>query len=894
MRVRRGRWLIAALALAAAGTLPAQSASPLRISRGGAGEIVATAGTVTTIVLKVSNTSTRQLSVLPSISAPQGWAIVLGGEGFPLAPSEAEVAVTSITIPTEAPAGSYVIHIGYAISPETSVTASDSIVVRVLERRAVDLRLVRAPPYVIAGDSYIAEFIARNRGNTIARFAVNANSSLAKGLVVEPAFVTLAPGGTTSLRITVQLKKSVTSTAVDVLVVEAVHSLDSTARASASTGVTVVQPPGYSGPTVMIPATLRLRQPNRRETISRYELVGGGYSSPNGRLDFLARGSTGRNSLFGERDEYRMTLQGPSYNLRAGDNLYTLSPLLAGGQAGFGGGADLNAGVLTAGAYSQRFRFQSGNRLESGASIGLKGSGREPAHISLNALDRPNGPFSGRVGGVDGRLRPISDLDLDFDLARNLTGAHGAARQVHASGQTPFQYDVGYTFGDSLFNGPAQGLTHTYAVLSGNPVGELRLFASGRRFRIRPRGTENQAHDEIYVTTNAGVAWNGALSLNFVNTRQNLGSAILPLDEYERAWSLRTAWSNEVGSIWASAEVGRGHRVNPVGPSRYTAYSSGVTLRFARANFSAFGDVYKGESITRGTTPFVNLGIEASVNITPVTKLLVTSFSSRAVGSATSGYHQIDGWLSHVLGNGSTIMLRGRRTRQGALTQPTIGYLEYSIPFRIPTFRKSVRGGAIGTVIDRDTRAGVPGMLVRLGSHAAITDKSGHVYFGELPPGSYHASIAQEASKAGRIFVGDPDVRIDSQTTRPAKFSLAVERPARVTGTLREWLTFRTGIGGSSDSLVAGEPVAGVSIVMMSSTDTLYRVTDNLGSFDFTELTRGIWILQVVSEPPTMKSFSPPLLMFALEPGETREMELRLVPRRRDIRILNAPIPPPE
>src|SRR5207237_3305097 len=124
---------------------------------------------------------------------------------------------------------------------------------------------------------------------------------------------------------------------------------------------------------------------------------------------------------------------------------------------------------------------------------------------------------------------------------------------------------------------------------------------------------------------------------------------------------------------------------------------------------------------------------------------------------------QLAARLTNTLPNGSKLSLRVRSaiTVFGAPSEK-LAYLEYSLPIGVPTGHTHRPGRANGTVIGGKSGRGVPGVLVRLGPRAGVTDHDGRVSFAGLPPGEYRASLASEASISNAAFVGNPVVKIDS------------------------------------------------------------------------------------------------------------------------------------
>ncbi|HMI55901.1 MAG TPA: carboxypeptidase-like regulatory domain-containing protein, partial [Gemmatimonadaceae bacterium] len=215
-----------------------------------------------------------------------------------------------------------------------------------------------------------------------------------------------------------------------------------------------------------------------------------------------------------------------------------------------------------------------------------------------------------------------------------------------------------------------------------------------------------------------------------------------------------------------------------------------------------------------------------------------------------------------------------------------LAYLEYSLPLGVPTGRTRVLGRAMGTVTDGESGRGVPGVLVRLGSEAGVTDRAGRVYFAGLPAGEYRASLASETPISGGLYGASPAVRIDSARREVAAFRFAVSRASKVTGTVRQFATVRTALGSGADSLEYTGPVEGIMIALVSASDTLHTVTDLNGRFSFDHVSSGQWMTIVESVVPAPFRIEQPQVSVTTKPGEDTSVDFRVIPKQKPVTIM--------
>ena len=84
---------------------------------------------------------------------------------------------------------------------------------------------------------------------------------------------------------------------------------------------------------------------------------------------------------------------------------------------------------------------------------------------------------------------------------------------------------------------------------------------------------------------------------------------------------------------------------------------------------------------------------------------------------------------------------------------------------------------------------------MRLGPQAAITDDDGRVAFAGLPAGSYRVALAHQLATGSTVFTGNPVVVVDESHRTPLAFDVAVEPAGSITGSVRQIVVARTGIG---------------------------------------------------------------------------------------------------
>ncbi|MBD0320765.1 MAG: hypothetical protein ICV87_10555, partial [Gemmatimonadetes bacterium] len=340
------RPLAAAVLLAAAALVLAAPARAQRVTveRRDDAALRVDPGASATAVFRLANAGGAPVVVHPIAVLPRGWTAVAPEGAAELGAAARTVRLVGFAVPRDARAGSYFVRL-------RAGGAADSVRVTVAGRRALAVRVAGAPRFAVAGDAYAARFVVENRGNAAEAVALRLASSHGVEARLDSLRLLLAPGESREVAVRVSTPRRTTSTIPHRVEVRARSAADSTVAASASTSVSIVARGGSGAPRPRLPVEVRLRNGTALPAVSGSgALVGGGVS----RVDFLFRPADGAGSLRGDPSEYRVQLTGRAVDVKLGDQVYALSPLTQPGRYGFGAGATVAAGPLSAGGFALR------------------------------------------------------------------------------------------------------------------------------------------------------------------------------------------------------------------------------------------------------------------------------------------------------------------------------------------------------------------------------------------------------------------------------------------------------------------------------------------------------------------------------------------------------------
>jgi hypothetical protein len=850
------------------------------------------AGSVVTSVFTTKNAGTDTLRAVPAIVAPHGWSVVMGAAPMTLAPGAGDTWLVGVSVPASTPAGGYVIR---GTLSAKGATASDSTIVYVNERRALEALSVDIPGWVMAGSRYESRFIVRNRGNVESTISLAGSTSRGTRCETMPSSLTLAPGASATVTVRVAIANIYSHTTDDVIELAASDDADHAARATASTRTTVVSS-DETGRFTTIPATLSLRSIGAASGVSPIALSGAGLlADGKTSADFLLQAPTGHQSPygFGERDEYRANFQSNRFSLKLGDNLYGFSELTSSGTLGTGAQFQGTSGPLSGGIYMQHPRWIPGAKTEEGVFLGTApDSARQ---LSTTFVERQAADGAVSVGSIGGRLRIMKGMTVQLETAASDSNhASGLAARARISGTLHnVSYDLGTLDGNASFAGLARGTTVQDGTVSTRIAGQFTVGATGT-VRVSNFATPLAGVPAQRVATAAlNASYGGFATLEYGWLSRHDDGSINALDGTQRGLRATTtlpirgiarlSLSYERGVVDAEAT----HAARP-----YNVVSISMqTQLWNMGTLSAFASHDDGNTLMGASSGVANTGVTFDIHLPYAFEIALQTSAQRATLGVFDGsgmwFSQSDARIDYHFTGGQTLSLR-EGIWQNPLMQGSANaramYLEFRAPIRLPVGPARGVGRAEGIIVDANTGKPVVGALVRLADQAAVTDKNGRVGFTGLAPARDRVSIEATGAAAGALLVGDAFVDITSTDVHPAKFSLAIARGGNVRALVSRLDVVGGSLGNGPDSLVTVGMQSNVLVALQGARDTIYQATDDRGRVDFGAVAPGKWAMVVMpSDLPDHHVFETGRVELEVQPGQQNDVALRLVPQRRTV-----------
>lgn len=873
-------------------------------------------GAVVTTTFSVANTADEPLEFLSEAVLPEGWKLVTPSFPFSVDRGGAEVRLVGVFVPRSARVGRY--EIAYRVASTRHPAVGDAAVgyVTVLSVSNLQVQVIDAPDSVIAGDAYEARFSAVNAGNTENRLAVAVESGRNLPVEFAPREMTLAPGASGEVRVTVGTDEKSREGFKHILDVT-LHSIgdeETTARASCAVDV-IPRMTGAADRFHRIPARIALRYLGVKEEIGgsgfQGEFSGGGALSDDGddEIAFVFQGpdTLEENSLFGERPRYFAGYRSRTADLMLGDGYYALSRLTEQGLEGRGASSRITLGDFDLRGYYMNTLRQ--DPAETQGALGMEYRFGERYRIGVNLLDRRTDDAGARLAGIQGLLAPMDAVNLEFEAAYgreenardpafwlslygSLDRAHYRIEYIRAAPDFPGNYrDREYASGNFFFR-----LTDRFS---------LNAAVRQEKENLRLDVGDETAGLTRFGSLGLGYQWRTGTSLaleSLFSTREDR----LSVPGYDtREQTLRACLGQRFRKAFfnLSAEWGDSRDRLEARNTRVGVYeASGYVMPTPNQTYGAYVRYSNRDDPENPGGDFLNAGLTGSLRLGTGTDIDARLETYRPLDLGYGERYTADAGIRHAFSSGWTVSARGRHTFHDRRNESAV-VVELSIPFGLPTARKKGIGTLKGLVRHQETGAPLANAVLRLNGAAAVTDGGGEFRFPALKPGTVHLDVDAGSIGLDRVPMEKTPMAVTIEGGEEAFVEIGVARSAALYGriTIYEFAEtegpgqgFRiagekTAVPETSggDEVAASRGLANALVVLTRETETLRVLTDGRGRFSLEGLRPGAWTLAVHAENlPPHHYVEKERFEILLTGGEKREVSIRVLPRKRTIRII--------
>jgi hypothetical protein len=211
--------------------------------------------------------------------------------------------------------------------------------------------------------------------------------------------------------------------------------------------------------------------------------------------------------------------------------------------------------------------------------------------------------------------------------------------------------------------------------------------------------------------------------------------------------------------------------------------------------------------------------------------------------------------------------------------------LTYSLQLGVPV-RKTEAGGSVAGILTGINGKPLRGILFHLNGRTAVTNENGDFMFNNLPAGNYQLLTSRDRLGFDETLNIPVPSNVEVRGAQTTKLVLQVVRAASVKGKL----TVAKDAVGAKSSEKKDVILGNVVMEMKDNLENKRIISNPDGTFEFPRIRPGSWILVVyknnIDPGYTLVKESFELV---LEQGESRVMNIELVPRVRKVVFKPAP-----
>jgi hypothetical protein len=928
-RSRARRRTLSLLLLAVASTAFAE-APPLSVSPAGSDVLEAHTRQVVTVALLCGNTGSGRRTLRLEPELPPGWKALGAPATFSLEAAASDITIASFLVPPMAAAGEYVVRYRLRDVGEDSVTAECVAHVTVLPEISFGVKLLDAPAYVLAGDEYEASFVLENNGNVDVPVDIDilCGSSLlfhVKDLDRLDELL-LHVASPLSFRIAVQTDGAMMQSTRHVLQVTVrLHTArDPTQFPPAiATSLVEVIPLSTSGeglwhtlPVLSQTMAMIGFAPDFQAAFQQSFHAKGSLDERGEELievDVRKMLATGQDPLDNPQDKYSLWFRNRFLEVMLGDQMYSISPLLASDEYARGGEAVV---------YLSPVRFGALYFADAGSGGGAQGLGGF-ADVTLPRLGATDGILYqaslGVLAPLDDRIlfslwqqyNPLKDvwIQLDAALQRDATGTLSSALLALAQADTTsFSLMGRFLRAWPAFEGNYHDIQSLLATASAQLFdGRLGLQA---RFDLTDQNllldVSLPSADRtrlLFFSTNYTLPGKDTdISLSVESNRRKDRLPSPGYDGTEILARIAVHQPLEPFNVRLSTSLSRTHDVL-IGSSAWVqradlsvAYDPPDILQYL------FTIQYTGRW-SNGVMPNHSIGWSlnggASSSATRLDARLNNeySFSRTGLSSFSAG---AGATFSHRFPWGHTLFATTDLAISYAAAEWSPGFIlsaTYGIPVDVPVSRRKDIAIVTGHVHHAITGERLANILLRLNGQAAVSDRNGAFTFYLANPGMKYLQVDRGSIPTNLIPAQRMPMAVETVAGSTITVDVSLVEGSAVAGTVAVFgfPDETTAFVHPSEEGEAPAPspdrvrlggLGNMIIELANGTETRRKLTGPDGRFDFTQVRPGHYTIRIIGSVPTYHEIEEPSREIDLAPSEARNVEFRVLQERRRIEVI--------
>lgn len=870
-------------------------------------------GRFVTASFLVSDNTDREEEFFEELKLPPDWHIIIPLFPFRLKAREQQLRIFAFSVPSNFPSGRYEVTYSVRSQRDYGITDSDTFSVTVIPLIKVETFLEDKPVVVIAGETYNLRLRLVNRGNAETKIKLGIKGSPDYPVKIEESEIILRAGASQVIGFEVKTDETLNQRIIHVLKIRTeIEEIKKIVSEEKTVSIDVIPKiTGVFDPYHRLHTQIKFIGAGKKEKGEggksgfQVEFSGSGFLDEEGekKIDFLFRGPDIQDkSIFGERDEYRLSYYDSLLDLHIGDRSYSLSPLTETYRYGRGAEVDIHPGKFGVGAFYLETRWDEPKKRELGTylqyqfndTFGIKGNFLSKIEDS----DSPSMDFHDKIYSIQARIRleEKTDLEVEYGFSnsnrekKSTDNAYRIDLKGQLSDQTFYSFekiragpkyfayynDADYTSGTITFP--------IYEKLKGNVL--YRAYKDN--LDLDPVKSTTTTREKSY---SGGISYpfpfgtNVSLDYEDFCKKDRLSPAdfdfkenILKLGLGQIFWKFNLQLYIERGLFEDRLTDTTNNNFENYSVYAYFALSSWQTYSF-NARFGH--DRYTG-SLERTRSA----GVSGAWNF----KNLNVDVSYQKSNFETEKRQAVDNLLStivYTLPNQHSLTLKGRwfKDREGK-EEETSFLLAYAIPLELPISKKKSIGMLKGRVYDgeKPEKPPITNAILTANGATAVTNKKGEFIFPSLAPGTHLLRIEKGSIGLQRVTSEKLPIIIEVKGGETAQVEIAVVRACKISGRVALFASNSN----DRNNLKEIRLLSDILVEINDGKEIVRQLTDENGRFSFDDLRPGKWTVKVYEENlPIHHYVEPAEYQVELKPGEEKDIMVKVLPRIRPIQIID-------
>ncbi|MFH1452364.1 MAG: hypothetical protein ABIH00_00050 [Armatimonadota bacterium] len=881
-------------------------------------------GKIINVTFLIINRTQTEAQVADKLELPQGWQLITTADPFfTIGAQSSYLRVISFLVPSDAAAQDYNIkyHVHSPQNPQLSAKESFTIIVKSLTD--INSAVISKPDMVIAGEPYTIKINYVNNGNKKVNLKLAAKLNSSFKFKIVPEEFELEAKDSQTVEITVFTKadiKDQTNSLVELEArVEGVKGDKGMITNSISVRV-ISKVAGGIDPYIRIPVKIEIRNMGNdsRNAIQRY-FSGSGDMDESGdtKLSFKFRDPDTQDiGAFGTRDELLIEYDAKKLDLCYGDSSYTYDTLADNGAFGRGTEFMYNPGEFESGAFSVIERWVKSPQVTTAAYMKYKVNAR--MEIQANVLKRiKHGAdvenYCDKIATLQAFLTPNDNTKIELEGALN-TGmrkfrVRDEAYKIVIQGSV-FK-NVRYYF-ERIFAGPRfYGAVRDIDYMTGTvtfPVwkkiyANMYYYNSKNNVEFDPSNSIASNQRTFRTSLNYTFAFGTNISAEY--SMSHYKDHLQPVDYDYIGRSVVIGLSHSFGKLTLQTNLGRclldDRLAAPAGI--YELYNTAVSGSYSLSNSMAISTSSRDgfdAFFTTNPKKTRSANVNFSWTIAPGMSLVFTK--ERTIYTDRRSRVNTYSTFIYNFPNETSISLKNNWVRDNeSNTDQASYYLVYTTSWDgVPVGKKTSVGAIKGRVFDgqKEGHPPIKDVILTTSGVTAMTDANGEFTFPAVPPGEQSLYILQKTIGYGRVAEQEAPVTINVKGGEISNIDIPIVNSCDIKGIVAviPKADMAPGekddkdkglyvVGSGKEQKIKGWP--GVLVEASSGKEVIHQITDARGTFNFTGLRPGKWsIFAYAKKLPEFHYMEKNEFDFELKPGDTKEIEIRIIPKIRRIRII--------